>query len=106
MYKWSSSTNHGDKVQQVHPRFVGFGVGQREEGRQLEPHSVAGVAALKNKQTHIKMIKDEVLILLLFLLTTNTKMICFTSKQNYMFEDVNTESQVPDSRAYSLQLLT
>lgn len=42
-------THHGDKVQQVHPRLVGLGVGQREEGRQLEAHSVACVAALWNK---------------------------------------------------------
>jgi len=35
-------------VQQVHPRLVGLGVGQREEGRQLEARGVAGVTALRN----------------------------------------------------------
>ncbi len=49
-------TNHGDKVQQVHPWLVGLGVSQREEGWQLEPHSVACVTALRTTERQMENI--------------------------------------------------
>ena len=34
-------------MQQVHAGFVGLGVGQGQEGRQLEAHRVSGVTSLQ-----------------------------------------------------------
>lgn len=47
-------TNHGNKVQEVHPRLVGLGVGQREEGRQLKAHSISCVASLRITEERMK----------------------------------------------------
>ena len=52
------STDHGNEVQQVHPRLVGFGVGQGEEGGQLEPHGVSCVAALRIREEHVRDLTD------------------------------------------------
>lgn len=51
VYATAASTNHGHEVQQVHPGLVGLGVSQREEGRQLEPHRVPSIPALKTTVT-------------------------------------------------------
>lgn len=56
--KAEASTNHGDKVQQVHPRLVGLGVGQREEGRQLEAHGVARVPALRSTERPVTLLTE------------------------------------------------
>lgn len=44
-----SVTDHGHKMQQVHPRLVGFGVSQWKEGWQLESHSVPCIATLRTE---------------------------------------------------------
>lgn len=53
-HKPPEAVYQGDKVQQVHPRLVGLGVGQRQEGWQLETHSVACVSSLTAKEKNVQ----------------------------------------------------
>ena len=41
-------THQSHKVQQVHAWLVGLGVSQRQQGGELEAHSVARIASLKH----------------------------------------------------------
>lgn len=43
-------------MQQVHPRLVGLGVSQGEEGRQFEAHSISSITALKTADNYVTVV--------------------------------------------------
>lgn len=59
------AADQSDKVQKIHARFVGLGVGQRQEGGQLEAHCVSCITSLQHRKTnethtHTKTFKQQV----------------------------------------------
>lgn len=41
-------SHHGNEVEQVHARLVGFGVGKLQQRSDAESSSIAGIASLKD----------------------------------------------------------
>lgn len=66
---WCRSAYHGHKVQQIHARFVGFGVSQFEQRGDTEAGSVSSVAPLCTTTQKSAPIKH-----------TNTQAMCPTGQ--------------------------